>query len=425
MKVRILIVLISLTFNSISCKEAEKRIEANKDLTETARFLAGFNGEEGNASSKITSEYISDYKKWINKAWDKYQSKNLDPIKKWRDSNIKFETKGTLFYPFSGPDILNASTFFPQASQYILMGLEPIGTVPSLKGKKVKDVEKGLKHLQGALGEILGKYNYFITQYMGYRIGTHSFNGIGGVLMMFLARTNHEIISLDKITLNSDAEVVTHRELLKLKSKDISPELKVKLKKVPRKKRRVRGIKIVYRQYKSATSDLKTLYYFSGDISDESFAKNPELSAFFLSQGEFTSMSKAASYLMFNSSFDDIRSIVLARSRNILQGQSGLPYHYFSKDKTWNVKMYGQFIKPVYHFYYACQPDLAKAVKKESLGNLPFSYDYHFKPGKSFLLLGEKTKEWKISDPKFDKKNKKGTTTYCTKEGLLKIGVAK
>ena len=35
-----------------------------------------------------------------------------------------------MFYMFSGPDFLYANAFFPNASTYILCGIEPVGPVP-------------------------------------------------------------------------------------------------------------------------------------------------------------------------------------------------------------------------------------------------------------------------------------------------------
>ena len=37
-----------------------------------------------------------------------------------------------MLYMFGGPDFLYATSFFPNASTYVLAGLEPIGDVPSL-----------------------------------------------------------------------------------------------------------------------------------------------------------------------------------------------------------------------------------------------------------------------------------------------------
>ena len=42
------------------------------------------------------------------------------------------DPRATLFYPFGGPDLLSAAQFFPAASSYVLVGLEPPGRIPRL-----------------------------------------------------------------------------------------------------------------------------------------------------------------------------------------------------------------------------------------------------------------------------------------------------
>ena len=37
-----------------------------------------------------------------------------------------------MLYMFSGPDFLYATSFFPNASTYVLAGLEPVGAVSDL-----------------------------------------------------------------------------------------------------------------------------------------------------------------------------------------------------------------------------------------------------------------------------------------------------
>ena len=38
----------------------------------------------------------------------------------------------TVLYMFSGQDFLYATSFFPNASTYVLSGLEPVGDIPQL-----------------------------------------------------------------------------------------------------------------------------------------------------------------------------------------------------------------------------------------------------------------------------------------------------
>jgi len=50
-----------------------------------------------------------------------------------------------MFYMFSGPDFLYADAFFPEATTYVMAGLEPPGQIPDLQ-----------KMPRGSLGPSLG-----------------------------------------------------------------------------------------------------------------------------------------------------------------------------------------------------------------------------------------------------------------------------
>jgi hypothetical protein len=63
-------------------------------------------------------------------SWSRLQTANIK--KKSLAGNNLFRKKytDTVFYPFSGPDILNALAFFPDGTEYIMFGLESPGRIP-------------------------------------------------------------------------------------------------------------------------------------------------------------------------------------------------------------------------------------------------------------------------------------------------------
>src|SRR5205807_463329 len=72
----------------------------------------------------------------------------------------------TLFYMFSGPDFLYASAFFPNASTYVLSGLEPTGRIPDVLKLRGSALSAALGHLKVSLRQMLS-HSYFITSEMG------------------------------------------------------------------------------------------------------------------------------------------------------------------------------------------------------------------------------------------------------------------
>jgi hypothetical protein len=43
----------------------------------------------------------------------------------WRKANLPEDYSRSVFYPFSGPDILHPLTFYPEATEIIMFGLSP------------------------------------------------------------------------------------------------------------------------------------------------------------------------------------------------------------------------------------------------------------------------------------------------------------
>ena len=164
---------------------------------------------------------------------------------------------------------------------------------------------------------------------------------------------------------------------------------------------------------------VKKAWYFPGDISDDGWSQRPGLAAFVGAQGEVVTFLKAASYLMFRNSFDDVRNTVLTRSRAVVEDASGVPYHYFAND-DWDVKLFGAYTKPIPLFEVRCQPDLAKASAAGSAGELPFSFGYtHWK---GHMLYA--TKVGDVGGTSFDANSNVGESTYCNAGRLIVEGRA-
>ena len=88
---------------------------------------------------------------------------------------------------FSGPDILYAHNFFPNARTYILCGIEPVGAVPDLLAMPEGVVLDGLAGLRQSMSNIL-RFHYFITKDMRADLNRAQLGGTVPLLYIFLAR---------------------------------------------------------------------------------------------------------------------------------------------------------------------------------------------------------------------------------------------
>ncbi|MCA9542861.1 MAG: hypothetical protein KC613_00680 [Myxococcales bacterium] len=371
----------------------------NPDLDRAARLLAGFAIEGDEAAARRIGLAWQSHSRSVQGRWRRYVEDTYAPIRRWVDAELPDLAPGVVFYPFSGPDILNAHAFFPKGRTYIMLGLEKIGEIPRPDQDPPRHAAEGLEALRGALVNILGM-NFFRTQTMAQKIGAHPYSGVAGVLLFFLKNTGHEIVDARLIELDETGRVVPEGAMAQ------------------RQGLRDHGVQIRFRL--RGTQPVRTLYYFRGDISDGRWSRRPGLPAFVSAQGQMVTFLKAASYLMYEPGFDDIRRTILARSSMIVTAASGMPYHYLARDNSWDLRLFGRYDGPIDLFKQYCQPDLEFDMHRHSRGILPFSYDYNHRVGEGHVIVARRRPGFVTREPDFDNTHRRGERTRC-RRGQLNI----
>lgn len=316
--------------------------------------------------------------------WNKIKKVRLDPMRNWSQSQFLKSDIDTslLFYPFSGPDFLHAFQFYPNANEYILLALEEIGSIPDFKSISEDSIQSYAMNLNLFLRDIYLR-SYFITGNMIDDISENKVDGVLSTLYWFLKKTNHDIISVEKITLNSLGKIVIEENV----KEGWNPN----------------GFDGVRFHFKNSNNQLKKLTYFSCDISDQAFLdngrnikyKNSNLLTFLNNMRQCNTFIKSASYMMHHDredlSFMNIRNIILSKSKSIFQDDTGVPFRYINQDK-WNITVYGSYEKPIKDFdrwSFMMQEDLNLFYKNTENhgGNLPFSLGYHWQDKKQNQML--------------------------------------
>ena len=359
-------------------QENSTRVRVNASLNETAMFLAGKELQSASNLSAVTQEqWYKQYRSDITGAWAKFQKPNLAKMATWWEGRKPRIKEKTVFYPFSGPDIMNALTLFPDGDLYILFGLEHPGRIPDATLMNKKDQQAGLVGLRKSLGTILN-VNFFRTIGMAEDLGSASFNSITGILFYFLSVNDYTIVDARRIAVDSGSNVV-----------DGVPSDDAYNWQNPAPGSRVPGIEITFRK---GEGKIQKLRYYNLNIIDQALRTySPHFMPYIENQGPFVTVIKSASYTMHNDRFTMIRGAILSKSDFIVEDDSGIPIRYLTPD-TWKVQYHGNFNIPVPLFNEPAlrQPDLKEAVKKNSTGELPFSYGYNVI--KSVLITAEKNK---------------------------------
>jgi hypothetical protein len=282
----------------------------------------------------------------------------------WADSELVDRLGSTtLFYPFGGPDLLNANIFYPNADKYILIGLEPIGAMPDLCNMPDDLINKYLEDVRYSLKDIF-KRSYFITGNMIGALKKSSVNGAVPVISLFIKRNGYNIVSINHVGIDSTGLCQVADSLKNIKSI-------------------THGIKIDFAA--DTGRRIQSVFYFQTDISDEGLKKNSGFQKYLSLLPESYTYLKAASYLMHGKDFSMIRNVVFDKSKSILQDDSGIAYRYFDKTK-WDIHLYGKYGRPGKEFSWINETDLAKAYADPSVKPVPFTLGYNWRTQNINLL---------------------------------------
>lgn len=372
-----------------SCNQAQEIKEKpvtvkheNKDSIEAAskNYSNPFNDVSGLLSGSDdrfnTFNYLYDSLAWkenktfINTSWKKLQSNRLTPMENWSKKELTAANKNskTVFYPFSGPDFLTANAFFPEATELVMLGLEPVGSLPQVDKFSNAMAKDYCNDFKRSLTDIFEK-SYFITEYMLRDFQRQKVNGLLPVLCFFIKKTDHQILDIKYLVKRNNDSIL--EEDYSAKSKPF-------------------GVKITCIK----NNITKTIYYFKYDVSNNQFNDTCVFYKFINrhTQNSVTYI-KSASYLLHANFMSNMKAMILKNSNYVLQDDTGIPYNYFEEGGKWNIKLYGQYLKPVKNFpYLKMQKGILKAFEKDSasIPNIPFHLGYHYKDNKDVLIYATK-----------------------------------
>jgi len=304
-----------------------------------------------------------------DKSWAKYRTTHTDPMNKWAATELDSvrQATTTLFYPFSGPDFLNAYTLFPTASTYVMFGLEPVGSVPSRENLANPAILPAVKK---SLWSVLN-FSFFRTNDMAIDLKSVNLDGAVPLIMLFAARTGNHVQAVRPVQLDAQGQLREVTDTTRAPGSKVIPGAELKL--------------------QAPDGSEKTIYYFSADLSDWKLTTKNAPLAYVRSLGPLTTYVKSATYLMHKSYFSKIRNLVLERSNYLLQDDSGVAMKYFPK-ANWQFTYYGTYRRPINLFAKQYQPELTTAYHDtlHRARPLPFGTGYNWRQTDSNLLLAKR-----------------------------------
>jgi hypothetical protein len=351
----------------------------DRGLTDSARVLAGMDPEDVQRFAMVINRASwKAHKKEFDANWAQSEQQRFAVMRDWRDKQFKAiaDACDTLFYPFGGPDFLNAYIIYPSCKTYLLFGLEAPGSVPAIEKLKEDKIDAGLAQLFEALSDIF-KRDYFITKTMESELRTPHVDGTLPIILTFLARLDAKIVSVETDgPWNPPAEA--------------TPPPAAAGAARPRGNR----VPSVTVSFVGPGSDrIQKVTYIRVDMMNPEYSKRTALLSYLKSLGPMTTFVKSASYLMHDDRFSMVRDMVLNQSSSLLQDDTGVPYRLFDHAK-WTMTFYGKYSAPISDFKYGFQKDLDAVYKQPGVArDLPVSFGYHWREGTSSVMLAVRKTE--------------------------------
>ena len=257
---------------------------------DTARFLAGLPPSPDSPLAALAKDPAwQQHASRFNTMFGEEDRSHLSHVRAFAKERLS-PTHDTLLYMFSGPDALHALALFPNASTYVMAGLEPPGNIPALTGLSRASVDRTERGLEVALGNLL-KLSYFITKNMENQLRPGPVYGALPVIYVFLARSGQTIHETSFVTVDNEGNEHAVDD--------------------PNQKSSAKGVKIVF---SADGGPKKTLYYFSTNLTNDG-VKNSGFLAFCQKQGDADAFVKSASYLLHGGNFSSVRNFLLDHTR--------------------------------------------------------------------------------------------------------------
>ena len=342
-----------------------------RDADDVARFIAGLPGTEGSPFASLEeTDAWQEHRSRLDAVWGRAEKGLLNGMREFQKQELGRALANTpVFYPFGGPDALTPMLCFPNSPAYVLVGLEPSGSLPSVERIERKDLSAYLGDMRETMASELG-VSFFITRQMDQQFRGQVTDGLLLPILHLLVRTNHTILGFRYVRLDEDGQViersVTYKALTRYGNK---------------------GIEIEF--LNDSDQSAHKLYYFTVNLSDDRLRENQPFLIYLSRLKGTATLLKATSYMPHRPQFSIIRNAILDNSAAILQDDSGIPFRWFRPD-IWSVQLYGYYDHPIGPFRWMEQPDLRKAYQEPGPKPLSLRIGYGYSRIPSNLLLARR-----------------------------------
>jgi hypothetical protein len=283
------------------------------------------------------------YAKAEDERWSAIQTR-LKSIQEWtaRELGPLVPADRALFYPFAGPDALHAIAMFPGAPRLLLVGLEPVGTLPDPRSPAGGTFSR----LGTALSD-LHRLTFFRTREMQ---ADFKKDGVLGAIVATVARLGGKVSSVATSSSPPSARI----------------------------------------DWTTTEGKARRLDYVQLDLANASLKNETAFVAGVRALAPYVTFVKAAMYLPAQARFSYVRQMITDDSSLLVQDDTGVPFRHLGSG--WAMRFFGRYETPVSPFEEFEQADLRSAFEHRAVGAMPFGIGYGVEAKRSNLLVA-----WKAS----------------------------
>ena len=307
-------------------------VPRDRTADDFGRFIAGMPGTPGSPFASLEAGTAwQAHRERLDTLWQRADVALITRLRAFQKQELNQDgvRAAPIFYPFGGPDALTVTSLFPQSPVYVVVGLEPSGTLPTVREMEKTDLPKYLAETRETISSELSR-SFFITHQMDQQFRGQVTDGLLQPILQLLVRTHNTVLGLRYVRLDDDGKIIERATTYRAPGRFGN-----------------KGIELQFQN--EADRSLHTLYYFTVNLADDRLRENKPFQTYLSHLNGFTTLLKATSYMTHRDQFSLIRNSVLANSGAILQDDSGIPYKWF-QSAVWNVQLYGAYDRPYRKF---------------------------------------------------------------------------
>ncbi len=363
----------------------------NSDYVVLARVLARAGACAGDASPPkvLPATYVADYCKKLRKSIESYRENWLDKARPFFDKLVPASVPSTVVYPFAGADLVSVLAVFPKAEDITTLSLEPAGDPRPINELSTRALQKSLTRARTYASRLL-RISHNRTVDMSRVMTWGKLPGHIIFTLLGLSIHGYEPVSMRFFMIEKDGGIryVGSRDVAALAAPPDGKQQTVSHKVLPHRLKPWANVEIRFRREGDDEGDIRVYRHIRANLHNRQLEQDDRVIKYLETKGRISAMTKAASYLLWKSSFSRIRGYLLANMEWMVSDATGVPPEVAIK-AGFEQRTYGHWTRPIRDS--RVKPERVAQIRKfwvkNRVGSVPFLFGYPGGPGGLHLMV--------------------------------------